>query len=214
ARIGRRFLNSGLGFGGGCLPKDIRALVARAEEIGRGESVSFLREVDAINLRRRDRVIEMVRTAVGDLNGVRIAVLGAAFKPDSDDVRDSPSLDVARRLRAAGAHVTVFDPAANVTARAVAPELRYAANVQAACRQSDVVLHLTEWREFRDLDPVALGQLVRRRVLVDARNVIDRTEWSRAGWQVLSPGRPELATSGGMVQVRPAAARDLGAASI
>jgi UDPglucose 6-dehydrogenase len=195
ARIGRRFLNSGLGFGGGCLPKDIRALVARAEELGRGESVSFLRDVDRINLRRRDRVVEMVGSVVGGLAGVRIAVLGASFKPDSDDVRDSPSLDVARRLRAAGADVTVFDPAANVTARAVAPELRYAANVQAACRQADLVLHLTEWREFRDLDPVALGGLVRRRMLIDARNVIDRTEWSRAGWQVLSPGRPALATS-------------------
>lgn len=193
ARIGRRFLNSGIGFGGGCLPKDIRALVARAEELGQGESVAFLREVDAINLRRRDRVISMAASVVGDFTGVRIAVLGAAFKPDSDDVRDSPALDVAKRLHAAGAEVTVYDPAANLTARSVAPQLRFAANAQAACRQADLVLHLTEWRDFAALDPVALREVVRRPVLIDARNSLDATEWSRAGWRVLAPGRPEFA---------------------
>lgn len=200
ARIGRRFLNSGVGFGGGCLPKDIRALVARAEELGCGESVSFLREVDAINLRRRDRIIELAARTVGTFSGVRIGVLGAAFKPDSDDVRDSPALDIARRLRAAGAAVTVYDPAANVTARSVAPELRYAANAHTAVRQADLVLHLTEWREFRELDAVELATQARRPVIIDGRNALDRTVWSRAGWRVITPGRPQLDTRSGVRQ--------------
>ena len=188
-RIGRRFLSSGLGFGGGCLPKDIRALVARADELGRSESVDFLRSVDQVNLRRRDRVVDMAAALVGSFQGVRIAVLGAAFKPDSDDVRDSPALDVARRLQEAGAHVTVYDPAANLTARAVAPRLRYAANASTACRKADLVLHLTEWEEFRRLDPEALGHVVRRKVLVDARNALDVASWQAAGWVVQAPGR-------------------------
>ncbi len=188
-RIGRRFLSSGLGFGGGCLPKDIRALIARADELGRPESVDFLRSVDQINLRRRDRVVEMAASLVGSFQGARIGVLGAAFKPDSDDVRDSPALDVARRLQQEGAHVTVYDPAANLTARAVAPRLRFAANAATACRKADLVLHLTEWEEFRRLDPEALGGVVRRRVIIDARNALDVPRWQAAGWVVQAPGR-------------------------
>jgi UDPglucose 6-dehydrogenase len=189
ARIGRRFLDSGLGFGGGCLPKDIRALVARGEELGRGESVAFLRDIDAVNQRRRDRVLEMARLAVGAFAGVRIAVLGASFKPGSDDVRDSPALDVANRLRAAGAYVTVYDPAANLTGRAVAPTLRFAANPVVACRGAELVLHLTEWPEFRELDPDQIGRSVRRKVLIDARNALDAAAWQAAGWVVHAPGR-------------------------
>lgn len=189
-RIGRRFLGAGLGFGGGCLPKDIRALQARAHELGRGDAVAFLREVDAVNRRRRDRVVELAAQAVGDFKGVRIAVLGAAFKPGTDDVRDSPALEVARRLNEAGAYVTVYDPAANLTARAVAPALRYAANPVVACRKADLVLHLTEWPEFRDLDPEAVAVCARRRVLIDGRNALDASRWQRAGWTVLAPGRP------------------------
>ncbi len=188
-RIGHRFLGSGLGFGGGCLPKDLRALVARAEEIGCSGSVDFLRSVDAINLRRRDRVVEMAAELVGSFHGVRIAVLGAAFKPDSDDVRDSPALDVARRLEEAGARVTVYDPAANLTARALAPRLRFAANASTACRKADLVLHLTEWAEFRELDPAVLGRVVRRKVVVDARNALDVAKWQAEGWIVRAPGR-------------------------
>jgi UDPglucose 6-dehydrogenase len=189
ARIGRRFLDSGLGFGGGCLPKDIRALVARAEELGRGDSVAFLRDVDAINRRRRDRIVEMAGLAVGAFGGVRIAVLGAAFKPGSDDVRDSPALDVANRLRRAGAYVTVYDPAANLTGRAVAPGLRFAANPVVACRNAELVLHLTEWAEFAELDPELIGRVVRRKVLIDARNALDVATWQDAGWVVHAPGR-------------------------
>ena len=192
-RIGRRFLNSGLGFGGGCLPKDIRALQARAEELGRGEAVSFLADMDAINLRRRDRIVEMAIASVGRLEGVRIAILGAAFKPDSDDVRDSPALDVANRLHAAGAMVTVYDPQANITARNVAPALRFAANAVTACRKADLVLHLTEWSEFRELDPAEVRAVVRRPVIIDARNALPRRIWAEAGWEVLTPGRPSLA---------------------
>jgi UDPglucose 6-dehydrogenase len=203
-RIGRRFLGAGLGFGGGCLPKDIRALLARADELGLGESVDFLRSVDAINLRRRDRIVQMAAAQVGCFSGVRIAVLGAAFKPDSDDVRDSPALDVARRLEREGAHVTVYDPAANLTARAAAPRLRFAANALTACRKADLVLHLTEWAEFRELDPEAVGRVVRRRVLIDARNALDVPAWQRAGWVVQAPGRhisPRTSVRGGLEPV-------------
>jgi UDPglucose 6-dehydrogenase len=189
ARIGRRFLDSGLGFGGGCLPKDIRALVAVGEGLGRADSVAFLRDVDAINRRRRDRVVEMAQHAVGAFDGVRIAVLGAAFKPDSDDVRDSPALDVANRLRQAGASVTVYDPAAGLTGRAVSPGIRFAANAVVACRKADLVLHLTEWSEFRELDPAQIGRAVRRKVLIDARNALDVRAWQQAGWVVHAPGR-------------------------
>ena len=188
-RIGRQFLSSGLGFGGGCLPKDIRALVAVGEDLGRPESVSFLRDVDAINRRRRDRVVEMAQLAVGAFDGVRIAVLGASFKPGSDDVRDSPALEVANRLSRAGAHVTAYDPAASLTGRSASPGVRFAANPVVACRKADLVLHLTEWAEFRDLDPEQIGRAVRRRVLIDARNALDPVVWQDADWIVHAPGR-------------------------
>ena len=190
-RIGRKFLGAGLGYGGGCLPKDVRALIARAEELGTGESVEFLRGIDAVNQRRRDRVVELAQAAlrpVGDRHLGRVAVLGAAFKPHSDDVRDSPALEVARRLRASGAWVTVYDPQAAVPARSVAPELRYAANAAAACRKADVVLHLTEWPEFAELDPRHLRRVARGGVLVDARNTLDPEPWLAAGWDVRTLG--------------------------
>lgn len=190
-RIGRKFLGAGLGYGGGCLPKDLRALVARAEELGSGQSVDFLRDVEAINDRRRDRVIAHALSALGNDGGRvfgRVAVLGASFKPHSDDVRDSPALDVARRLRKAGAWVTVHDPQASVPARSVAPELRYAANAVAACRKADVVLHLTDWPEFAQLDPAVLLRAARGRVLVDGRNTLDAARWQAAGWEVRTLG--------------------------
>jgi UDPglucose 6-dehydrogenase len=191
-RIGRRFLGAGLGYGGGCLPKDVRALVARAEELGAGAAVSFLHGVEDINARRRDRVVEHALSALGrngDRVFGRVGVLGAAFKPHSDDVRDSPALDVARRLHRAGAWVTVHDPQASVPARSVAPELRYAANAAAALRKADVVLHLTEWPEFADLDPAHLRTVTRGRVIVDARNTLDPEPWLAAGWDFRALGR-------------------------
>ncbi len=190
-RIGRRFLGAGLGYGGGCLPKDVRALLARAEELGSGESVSFLRGVEEINQRRRDRVVAEALRVLADVPGWRrgkVAVLGAAFKPHSDDVRDSPALEVASRLHAAGAQVTVHDPVASLRARTVAPALRYAANPLASCRKADVVLHLTEWPEFAALDPAEVGEVVRNRVLIDARNTLDAERWRDAGWDVRRPG--------------------------
>ncbi|GAB0105393.1 UDP-glucose/GDP-mannose dehydrogenase family protein [Nocardia sp. JMUB6875] len=190
-RIGRKFLGAGLGYGGGCLPKDVRALIARATELGAGESVEFLRDVDAINLRRRERVVEETLALLGGGRrpGGRVGVLGAAFKPLSDDVRDSPALDVARRLHAAGAEVTVFDPAATGPARAVAPQLVFAATPAAALHEADVVLHLTEWREFRELDPVFLRTVARGRVIIDARNTLDPEPWLAAGWDFRALGR-------------------------
>ncbi|RYP84581.1 UDP-glucose/GDP-mannose dehydrogenase family protein [Nocardioides guangzhouensis] len=190
-RIGRKFLGAGLGYGGGCLPKDVRALIARATELGTPESVDFLHGVEAVNARRRQRVVDEALGALrrtGPWLHGRVGVLGAAFKPHSDDVRDSPALDVARRLSREGAWVTVFDPQASVTARTVAPELRYAANAVAACRKADVVLHLTEWPEFADLDPARLLEAARGRVLVDARNTLDPAPWLAAGWDVRTLG--------------------------
>ena len=190
-RIGRRYLGSGIGFGGGCLPKDIRAFAARAEELGRGEAVGFLREVDAINLRRPDRAVQLVVDALGGLVfGRRIAVLGAAFKPFSDDIRDSPALDVAVRLRGLGADVVVTDPAAIDNARAAHPQLGYAQARDDALREADAVVIVTEWDEYRrDLSPAHAGGLVRGRIIIDGRNCLDAAAWRAAGWQYHGMGR-------------------------
>ncbi|WP_282846881.1 UDP-glucose dehydrogenase family protein [Microbacterium oxydans] len=190
-RIGRRYLGAGIGFGGGCLPKDIRAFAARAEELGRGEAVGFLREVDTINLRRRDRAVQIVVDALGGLVfGRRIAVLGAAFKPFSDDIRDSPALDVAVRLRGLGADVVVTDPAAVDNAAKAHPQLGYARDRDEALREADAVVVVTEWDEYRrDLSPEHAGALVRGRIIVDGRNCLDSTAWRAAGWQYHGMGR-------------------------
>lgn len=192
-RIGPRFLAPGLGFGGSCFPKDIRAFAARAEEIGAGEAVVFLHEVDRINTRQRRRTVDRARGLLGgSFTGRRIGVLGAAFKPGSDDVRDSPALAVAAALQGRGATVRVHDPQAVDTARAIHPELAYALDVDKACEDADLVLHLTDWPEYRDIDPAALASLVRSPVLLDARNSLDPRPWSAAGWAVHAPGRPRL----------------------
>ena len=190
-RIGGRFLHAGLGFGGGCLPKDIRAFMARAGELGVDQALSFLSEVDAINQRRRARMVDLARECVDDsFKRRKVGVLGAAFKPNSDDIRDSPALDVATRIHKAGAQVTVYDPAAMVNARRDYPALTYAASAEEAIDGADVVLHLTEWQEFRELDPVALADRVRQRHIVDGRNALDAERWRAAGWHYRALGRP------------------------
>jgi len=191
ARIGRRFLNAGVGFGGGCLPKDIRAFTARAEELGRGDSLTFLKEVDAINLRQRQRVVDLAVEALGgSVFRKRIAVLGVTFKPDSDDVRDSPALDVAVQLKGLGADVVATDPEGIENARARHPQLHYTTSTSEALSGADLVVLVTEWREYRALDPVAIGRLVAGRRLIDGRNVLDIGAWRAAGWQVRGLGRP------------------------
>ncbi len=190
ARIGRLFLNAGIGFGGGCLPKDIRAFMARAGEIGADEALTFLREVDNINMRRRTRMVELVRESVGgSLLGTRIGVLGAAFKPDSDDVRDSPALNIAGQIQLQGASVSVYDPKAMENSRRVFPTLGYSTTAMEACRGADVVLLLTEWKEFRDLNPDRLGGEVRNRQIIDGRNCLDPAAWRAAGWTYRGLGR-------------------------
>ncbi len=191
-RIGRRFLGAGIGFGGGCLPKDIRAFAARAEELGRRDSVGFLREVDAINLRRRDRAVQLVIDGLGgSVFGKRVAVLGAAFKPFSDDVRDSPALDAAVRLRGLGADVVVTDPQAIENARLLHPQLTYVADRDEALRGADAVLLVTEWDEYRrQLTPEHAASLTRGRVVVDGRNSYDPKAWRAAGWTYFGMGRP------------------------
>ncbi|WP_219417406.1 UDP-glucose dehydrogenase family protein [Pseudonocardia nigra] len=190
-RIGGRFLAPGLGFGGGCLPKDIRAFMARAQEIGAGDAVAFLREVDEVNLRRRRRVVELVCEELGgSLAGRTVAVLGAAFKPGSDDVRDSPALDVAATLHHGGAVVRVHDPKAMDSAARVRPELHYAGSVAAACRGAEVVVLATEWDQYRALDPDLLGACVRTRCVIDSRNALVPDAWVEAGWRYRALGRP------------------------
>ena len=190
-RIGNRFLQAGLGFGGGCLPKDIRAFMARGGELGVGTALAFLREVDEINMSRRTRTVEVARELVGgSLLGINIAVLGAAFKPDSDDVRDSPALNVAAALQLQGAQVKVFDPQAMPNARALFPTLDYAESTDDACEGADLVLLLTEWREFCELDPARLGARVRARRVLDARNALEPAAWRAAGWTYRGLGRP------------------------
>ncbi|CAB4679120.1 unannotated protein [freshwater metagenome] len=191
-RIGSRFLQAGIGFGGGCLPKDIRAFMARAEELGAKQALEFLREIDAINLRARQRVIDVVRSELSeDLTQYKIAVLGATFKPDSDDVRDSPALDIAAQLQAAGATVVVHDPKGIEPARKRFPNLQYSENVTECVKAADLILHLTEWREYRELDPASLGPLVKNKILIDGRNALDRELWRKAGWKFHALGRSD-----------------------
>ncbi len=190
ARIGRKFLNAGIGFGGGCLPKDIRAFVHRAGELGVEDAMSFLRQVDDINQRQRSRVAKIATGMLGgSVTRSRIAVWGAAFKPDSDDVRDSPALSIAGELHLRGAHVVVYDPEATETARAVFPTLEYADSAVDAARDADLLMHLTEWKEFRTVDPDELGRVVRRKQLLDGRNVFDLAAWRSSGWTARGLGR-------------------------
>jgi UDPglucose 6-dehydrogenase len=190
-RIGHRFLRAGLGFGGGCLPKDIRAFIARAGELGVDQAVSFLREVDEINLRRRARTLELGLDLVdGTYRGTRIAVLGAAFKPNSDDIRDSPALDVAASIERRGGEVVIYDPHAIENARRVHPELSYVESLDEALTGADVTMLLTEWDEFRSMDPAVIRGLVAQRNVVDGRNVLDPVRWRRAGWRYRALGRP------------------------
>lgn len=192
-RIGPRFLQAGIGFGGGCLPKDIRAFMARAEELGAEHAVEFLREIDAINLRARRRVIDVVRGILGsDLQGKRIAVLGIAFKPESDDIRDSPSLEIASQLLGAGANVTVHDPKAMENAKEKFPALSYAHSAKECVATADLVLHLTEWAEYRAIDPAEFATEVNTPIIFDGRNALDRQTWVRAGWKYHSLGRTSL----------------------
>ncbi|MFC7376193.1 MULTISPECIES: UDP-glucose dehydrogenase family protein [unclassified Brachybacterium] len=190
-RIGSKFLRAGVGFGGGCLPKDIRAFIASAEDLGAGQALGFLREVDAVNQRRRVRVVELAREMLGPLRGRRITVLGAAFKPDSDDVRDSPALEVASRLMSAGAHVTVTDPEALANAARRFEGMTTVADTTEALRGAELVLLLTEWREYRELDPVATAQLVAAPRIVDGRGVLSPRDWREAGWEFRALGRPD-----------------------
>lgn len=190
ARIGRRFLNAGLGFGGGCLPKDIRAFMARAGELGVDQALTFLREVDAINMRRREKTVDLVRASFGgSLLGHTVTVLGAAFKPNSDDVRDSPALSIAGSLSLAGASVSVYDPQAMENAKKNFPTLEYAPSIEAALENSEMVVVATEWQQFRDIDPVAAKKLVKRAAVLDGRNCLPTGEWRAAGWDVTCLGR-------------------------
>ncbi len=189
-RIGSRFLQAGIGFGGGCLPKDIRAFMARAGELGADQALDFLREIDSINLRARQRVIELVRRDLSDnLAGKKIAVLGAAFKPDSDDVRDSPALDIAAQIAAAGAIVTIHDPKAIAPAKKRFPALGFSEDIEGALKGADLVLHLTEWKIYRELDPVKMAKLVANPIMIDGRNALDREAWTAAGWKFRALGR-------------------------
>lgn len=190
-RIGRRFLNAGVGFGGGCLPKDIRAFTARAEELGVGQSVAFLKEVDQINLRQRQRVIDLAVEALGgSAYRKRVAVLGVTFKPDSDDVRDSPALDVAVQLKGLGADVVATDPEGIDNARARHPQLEYTSSTEEALAGADLVVLVTEWREYRALDPVSTAARVAAPRIIDGRNVLDPAAWRAAGWTYRGLGRP------------------------
>lgn len=191
ARIGNRFLAPGVGFGGGCLPKDIRAFLARAEELGIEEALGFLRNIDTINVNRRRSAVNLARGMLGgSLEGKRIAVLGAAFKPNSDDVRDSPALSVACALQSQGAQVRVHDPEAVENARIASPLLNYTTEVLKVFEGAQLAIHLTEWQEYRELDPLHLSTLVTTPQILDARNTLDIDYWRSAGWTVRAMGRP------------------------
>ena len=189
-RIGSRFLQAGIGFGGGCLPKDIRAFMARSEELGAKQALEFLREIDSINMRARSRMIDLVRKDLSeDLRGKKIAILGASFKPDSDDVRDSPALDIAVQIQAAGATVIVHDPKAIANARNRFPALGFTESIEECVTGADLVLHLTEWKIYREIDPAELIKFVAQPKVIDGRNALDRDKWRSAGWNFRALGR-------------------------
>jgi UDPglucose 6-dehydrogenase len=188
-RIGNKFLRNGIGFGGGCLPKDIRAFMARANELGVGQSVAFLSEVEAINLRRRNRVVEIAMEELGDLSGRRVTILGAAFKPETDDIRDSPSIAVAEQFWLAGAQVVVHDPKALANVRKSYPQFETQSSLENAVSNSDLVVLATEWSEYRNADPKSLSKLVSNRLVIDGRNALDAKLWQEAAWQIVALGR-------------------------
>ena len=190
-RIGNRFLQAGIGFGGGCLPKDIRAFMARAEELGADQALEFLRDIDSINLRARARIID-VAAEYGDLKGKKVFILGAAFKPDSDDVRDSPALDIAYGISQLGARVVVNDPKAMAPAAKRFPDLEFTDDLLAGAKDAHLILHLTEWKEYRALTPADFAQVVANKVIIDGRNALDGNAWRDAGFIYRAPGRPTL----------------------
>lgn len=188
-RIGNKFLRTGIGFGGGCLPKDIRGFVARAEELGVGSAVDFLKDVDAVNLRRRVKVVELAKQELGSLSGKAITMLGISFKPDSDDLRDSPALEISQRLTALGAKVTVHDPVSLTPLATRSPELYREEDLQKAATGAELVILGTEWKLYREIDPVEFGKVVATKTIVDGRNVLDVARWQAAGWRVIALGR-------------------------
>ncbi len=188
-RIGDKFLRNGIGFGGGCLPKDIRAFMARANELGAGHSVAFLREVEAINLRRRARVLEIAQEELGDLTSRRVAILGAAFKPETDDIRDSPAIAVAEQFWMAGAHVVIHDPKALNNVRRAFPQIETQPTVELALSNADLVVVATEWNEYREANPAELAKLVANRLVIDGRNTLDASLWQQNSWQIIALGR-------------------------
>jgi UDPglucose 6-dehydrogenase len=201
-RIGSRFLNAGLGFGGGCLPKDVRAFSARAGELGASDTLRFLQEVDKINVRRREKAVSVACALVGgDFAGKNVAVLGAAFKPNSDDVRDSPALNVAAAIHLRGAGVRVHDPKALLNAKAIFPTLTYCETVEDACSNVDLIVLATEWDEYCQNDPVSFRSIVRAPRLLDTRNAVDREYWTGAGWYVYALGRGGLRPDTGIEHV-------------
>jgi UDPglucose 6-dehydrogenase len=188
-RIGNKFLRTGIGFGGGCLPKDIRGFVARAEELGVGSAVDFLKDVDAVNLRRRDKVVELAKAELGSLSGKAVTMLGISFKPDSDDLRDSPALEISQRLTAQGAKVTVHDPVSLIPLATRSPELYREEDLLKAAAGADLVILGTEWKQYREIDPVEFGKVVATKTIIDGRNVLDVSKWQAAGWRVIALGR-------------------------
>ena len=188
-RIGNKFLRTGIGFGGGCLPKDIRGFMARAEELGVGSAVEFLRDVDAVNLRRRDKVVELATSELGAVAGKRVTMLGISFKPDSDDLRDSPALEISQRLAGLGAVVTVHDPVSLDALASRSPELQREGDLIEAVREADLIILGTEWKQYREVDPALLASVVSIKTVIDGRNVLDVASWQNAGWKVIALGR-------------------------
>lgn len=196
-RIGKQFLRTGIGFGGGCFPKDIRGFISRAEELGVGDALDFLRDVDAINLRRRQRVIDLLNKELGTVAEKKIFVLGAAFKPNSDDLRDSPALAVATKLKSLGANVFIHDPKAGEHVKQSNPELNVVDNLAEGFSMAHAVVLATEWDEYKQVDPQLSGTLMAQKVVVDGRNVLDVEAWRNAGWKIYALGRSVANEVGG-----------------
>jgi UDPglucose 6-dehydrogenase len=188
-RIGGQFLKAGLGFGGFCLPKDIQAFIKLAESAG--VDFGLLKETERVNKQRVDLLLDKVKKALWVMKGKQIGVLGIAFKPNTDDIRLAPAIEVIRRLLAEGAVVRATDPEAMERARGVFPELSYSADPYEVARGADALLILTEWEQFRRLDWKRVRGEMARALVVDGRNMLRPDEMQAMGFEYLSFGRPE-----------------------
>lgn len=186
-RIGREFLDAGIGYGGYCLPKDTAAFIKIAEEAG--YNFELLKMVQKINDDQRQQIVEKTRKALWNLNNKTIGILGLSFKPNTDDMREAPSMDIIRKFQEEGAQIKAYDPQAMENAKAIFGDIEYAKNAYEVAAGSDVLVIITEWEEFKNLDLSKIKKLLRQPVIIDGRNIFDPDEVKRLGFNYQGVGQ-------------------------